>query len=293
MKLIFVNRHQNGDTAHNRGLIDYICKYLPNDIDVYFCIAQWKSNIDVNERVKVYSYVWHGVGEPGFEHIEIDSPVDPQSDLLLNIWIVMCPYFPRTLYFDAKHVFDQAYYIIPIINNHFNLNIPFPETEADLLYKGSKKVTDQKKMDDFINILSPYKKRVLMCNGPVGSSQCTDFSLFENSISLCEKNKDVAFIYTNKEGESHLENQYFIDDHLPRPNLNEIDYFSNECEILVGRRSGPSEFFHTYRNLHDENKALISFTNTKEIFYNRGKIKLDWTNDFSPESIEQTINKYI
>lgn len=292
MKLIFVNRHQNGDTAHNRGLIDYICKYLPKEIDVYFCIAQGKSNIYINERVKVYGYKWTAVGEPHFEHIQLDSPINVHTDLLLNIWILMYPGYPGTLYFDSKHVLDQSKYIIPIINRHFGLNIPLPEKDSDLLYRSTNKVTDINAMNNFIHLLIPYKKRVLMSNGPVGSGQCSDFSLFENSKDLCKKNKDVAFIFTYKEGTEKFNNQYFIDDYLPRPNLNEIDYFSRCCEILVGRRSGPSEFFHTYENLHDESKALISLTNTKEIFYNDSKIKLDWTNDFSCESIEYIISKY-
>lgn len=293
MKLIFLNRHQNGDTAHNRGLIDYICNYLPLNIDVYFCIAQWKSNIHINDRVKVQGYVWQGIPYPGFKDLQLETPPNPETDLLLDVWIVACPHFPGTLYFNSKDVLDQGKYIIPIINNHFNINIPIPKKEADLLYRGSKKILDKKSFDDFISLLSNYKKRVLMCNGPVGSGQCTDFSLFENSKSLCENNKDTAFIFTNKEGNYKLDNQYFIDDHIPRPNLNEIDFFSTHCEILVGRRSGPSEFYHTYENLHDENKVIISFTNTKEIFYDQGKIKLDWTNDFSPSSIESMISKYI
>lgn len=293
MKLIFVNRHQNGDTAHNRGLIDYVCKYLPSYIDVYFCIAQWKSNIYINQRVKVFKYLWNGVDEPLFKDIQLDYPIDPTTDLLVNIWIYLYPGFPGTLYFNAKNVLDQSKYIIPIINRKFNLDIPLPKDESDLLYRSPKKATDKKAMEDFVNLLSDYKKRVLISNGPVGSNQCTDFSLFENSKSLCENNKDVAFIFTQKEGDYKFDNQYFIDDHLARPNINEIDCFSRYCEILVGRRSGPSEFFHNYENLHDENKALISFTNTKEIFYDKGKIKLDWTNDFSASSIESIIKKYI
>lgn len=293
MKLVFLNRRQNGDTAHNRGLIDYICKHLPLYIDVYYCIAQWKSNIYINDRVKVFSYEWRGIENPGPDDMPLDSPINLETDFIIDVWIVANPYFVRTLYFDSKDVFNQSMYVIPILNSRFDLNIPLPQRESDLLYRGTTKVTDRVSMDKFISEVSKYKKRVLICNGPVGSSQCTDFSLFENSRTLCEKNKDVAFIYTNKEGEEKFENQYFIDDHLPRPNLNEIDFFSNYCEILVGRRSGPSEFFHTYGNLHNENKALISFTNTKEIFYKDGKIKLDWSNDFSSSSIETVISKYI
>lgn len=293
MKLIFVNRHQNGDTAHNRGLIDYVCKYLPSHIKVYFCIAQIKSNIYVNERVTVLKYLWRDVEEPVFNDIQLDHVINYKTDLLINSWICMYPGFPKTLYFNAKNVLDQSKYIIPIINRKFNCKIPLPENESDLLYKSKKKVGDKILMENFTNLLSLYKKRVLIANGPVGSSQCTDFSLFENSRTLCKNNKDVAFIFTHKEGDHKLNNQYFIDDHLARPNLNEIDYFSSYCEILVGRRSGPSEFFHNYQNLHDESKALISFTNTKEVFYDKGKIKLDWTNDFSPESIESIITKYI
>lgn len=293
-KLVFYNHHQNGDLALSRGIVNWIINNCSEKIDFYFSI-----NLD---RIKYYDAVYFN--EKVTTVGERDNAFDEKC-VYLNLWIGSSPSFRNRsnsiknewgdpVDYTSDNILKHCIELIDTLKNNKNIDIPYPKTEEDILPRANFKPKQKKNVDDFLEKIKDFDKKVLICNGDVHSLQCPNF-YFTNVIKgLVKDFPNIAFIYTNKDRDLD-KNEFCINDYCEIPNLNEIDYLSTQCDVLVTRRSGPGEIIQTYENFFDPTKTFISFTTYKEasFVFKNGKATLDWTNDFSDTSIVNIIKKHI
>lgn len=112
------------------------------------------------------------------------------------------------------------------------------------------------------------KRLVLMCNGPTGSGQASNFA-FGPMLDRMPYREDVAYIFTQYDnGIAHEVRSrgdvFFTDDLTGREptgwDLNEISYLSRSCDVIVGRCSGAQMHTQVLPNWMDSRKTLLCFT---------------------------------
>lgn len=113
------------------------------------------------------------------------------------------------------------------------------------------------------------KRLVLLCNGPTGSGQASNFD-FGPMLDRIAYDPEVAYIFTDRPtagvcfevlGRGDV---FFTDDLTGREpggwDLNQISYLSRYCDVIVGRCSGAQMHAQVLENWMDSRKALICFT---------------------------------
>ena len=301
-KIIFYNWHQHGDLSLSRGIVNWIVNHSPNNVEFLFGMTKHLLSVFFGDRVKTFS-LEHGQYQFVNQHIGYVGP----DYITTNLWIGSSPSFlnrdntPRNslnnpMDYTAEHIFNHCYEIIDYLNNNRDIKIPYPQNEADVLPKANLYPLQKQNVDNFLNSINHYNKKILICNGELHSLQTPNFSLSQCIESFVNEHPEIAFIYTANFS-NPKPNEFFINNYCDRylPNLNEIDYVSTHCDILITRRSGPGEIIQTYENFFDPNKTIISlysYSPGQWIFTN-GKAKLDWTDNFSSESIINLIKKHI
>jgi hypothetical protein len=112
------------------------------------------------------------------------------------------------------------------------------------------------------------KRLVLLCNGPTGSGQASNFE-FGPMLDRTPYREDLAYIFTQYDNSVVKEvrlrgDVFFTDDITDRQpmgwDLNEISYLSRYCDVIVGRCSGAQMFAQVLPNWMDSRKTLLCFT---------------------------------
>jgi hypothetical protein len=133
------------------------------------------------------------------------------------------------------------------------------------------------------------KNKVLICNGPVLSGQCFNFSFVPFVTNLAEMFPNIEFILTQKHEFINKDNIKYTDDIIQENecDLNEVSYLSTYCPIVIGRASGPWTFAQTVETLTNKHKTFISFNNNREdaFFTEKTVCNKIWSNDYSPSNI--------
>ena len=295
--IIFYNHHQHGDLALSRGIVNwivdkYISKYGNNQF--YFSI-----NINnIHNLISVYfnkhiNIINHNINLLNNNYIFIDTWIG-SSPSFMNRIDAPRNEFNNPIDYNSKYILKHCIEIIDELHNKYGILLSKPLEESDILPKSNINPPNKNYIDIFLDKIKNFNKKVLICNGIVKSLQCPNFSISQSIKDLVLSMPNVAFIYTDKIP-NISGNEFLINDHTPFPNLNEIDYLSTFCDIIITRRSGPGEIIQTYDNFFDNKKTIISFTSYKEadFVFKKGKCKLDWTNDFSSNSISNIIKKYL
>lgn len=106
---------------------------------------------------------------------------------------------------------------------------------------------ETQKIDHFIK--SNSQKKVLFCDNMVCSGQSTNFDFASILLSVSQAFPEFLFISTN--GKYNGNNIVTVDRVIGKndDNLNEISYFSNFCNCIVGRASGPFTYCSTKNNV--------------------------------------------
>lgn len=138
-----------------------------------------------------------------------------------------------------------------------------------------------------------FEKIVLISNGNVHSGQSSNFDFTYVISTLAQSKPNILFLVTKEINLdiSNVINTSTITQVIP--DLLQISYISNFCDIIIGRASGPFCFSHTKENLLNKNKIFISFCNNKNegIFYQNQKSKYIWNNNYDNDNMLSIINK--
>ena len=180
--------------------------------------------------------------------------------------------------------------LLNYILNLLDKNI-FEFNEFDVLPTIDYSFFNIKKIDEYVK--NNTKNKVLICNGPVLSGQCSNFSFMFFIDNLAEMFPNIEFILTQKHEFINKHNIKYTDDIIQENecDLNEISYLSTYCPIVIGRASGPWTFAQTFETLTNKNKTFISFNNKREdaFFTEKTICNKIWTNDYSAKNIMNTM----
>ena len=320
-KIVFFNGHQNGDISNSRGVVNYIVEKLGNSFQYIYLHNRNPYGIFFDDKVEIYNpgnhygkqFPYQHLGDiKASHHFRLHYTLDDM--VFLNVWIGCSPYYvqnriPKGNGITKKSIYNQTIEPIDYLNELLNVSIPYPNSEEDVMPHSVKNPRNKQIIDNFVSdVLSKYRKSVLIPNGQVESGQTPQFN-FGNEISnIIELNQDVAFIFTEKNFEPNFDNCHFVNEICDIPNLNEIDYLSRNCNVLITRASGPGCLVSTLENYKDTTKTFISFTSNPAIAFealctdeeiesrtwgDENTAKMIWSDNFTPENISMIIGNSI
>lgn len=274
MKVIFYNNFHNGDIHYSREFVKDIMKKLPEN-EYYY------SHRNHNNLLKDIKNIRH-----------INVPLDNSSQIqfkdnmiLINTWIGQCSakYLTQdcSLY-SNYNMYQDIYKLLGIEIENIEFYIP----SIDFCF------VEKNGIDNF----SFKSKKVLICNGTIYSDQCPPFS-FDYCINiLSDKFSDIDFILTS-ESTIKKDNVHYTSNiiKINGNDLNEIAYLSTQCNVIVGRASGPHAFTHIKENFNNPDKIFISFTYKKNegMWYDNNICQQIWSDDFSGQNIIKVIENKI
>ena len=320
-KIVFFNGHQHGDIANSRGVVSYITKQLGNSYEYFFLHHRLPDSILFGENIPVYNqYGDYGrpfpfplLGDIKLSH-EMRHHYVMDDMIFLNVWIGCSPYYksnraPNGHGITRVSLLEQTIECINYLKEAGNIHIPHPSNELDVLPCRLGEPRNKHLVNELLERIRPnYRKLILIPNGPVESGQVPQFNFGDQIQSLIRDTQDVGFIFTAKNFNTENSNVYFVDDYFPIPNLTEIDYLSNSCDVLITRASGPGCIISTVENYLDTSKTFISLTANPRIGFealcsheeienrswgSENTAKMIWSNDFSPENLCKIIGESI
>lgn len=254
MNILFYSNVHLGDLHLSRR---YVKWFLDNFIDVNFFYAHNQhpnALCDLNIRL-----LGADISNKMSQHADIlvDIDINQNKFTAFNTWIgsgglaIGCNfeacYINFTKYFNylKKQNVQSKSNILPKL-------IPKIDFNAECIKKDTTN-------EWFAHI--PQKISVLVSNNMVMSNQSYNFNMNEYITAVASNFKHINFYLTNQEQPLiKLDNVFYIEQIINNSSkfyLNDIAYFSQFCDIIVGRGSGPFSFCEIEENL---NKIWISFT---------------------------------
>ena len=245
--VIFYNHFNNGDLFESREFIRGIMEQVQAEEYYYAHIRNPRTFADFKNM----------------KHMQIDGRMNLKSpsaymngDVFINTWIGRDPKYvlPRigcTIDNNLKMFNDALKKLkLPLLNKSLYEYLPTVDYSCFEIAGVDKFVKKNKN-----------RKKILICNGQVNSSQAANFSFTTSIETLSSKYKDILFILTegidckNKNVISASSVTQTSDGY----DLNEITYLSTFVDMIVGRKSGPFVFAHPKDVWYSDKKSL-SFT---------------------------------
>lgn len=279
-RLTFYNNFHKGDIHYSRQFIkDIMSKITANE---YYYEHNYDNNIlkDItNLNISKITNLSSNIK---------DQVILDNNNGYINTWIGQNNF----IYLKHNCSLYSNYDMYKDIYSKLNINIEnieyyIPSIDFNHIEKSN--------IDLFINN-NKEKIKIFISNGDVLSGQSLnfDFNLLINYLS--DLYTDVIFILTDSKNRIIKGNVFYTDDIIQMSSdLNEISYLSKNCDIIIGRASGPFCFTHIQENLLDSNKVYIGISNTENEsnWFKSGVCKQLWTNNYDINNILNIINNEI
>lgn len=252
-KLIFYCHFGAGDLFESREFVKEIMRIIPAGEYFYAHGKSPRMFLDIPEL----KYMTVTPEMSAVDKFKIDG-----NTLYINTWIGR----------DGRYVLPQVGCVIDKNYEMFNdiltglgypnLSKPYLEylPVVDFSYFYTEKI------DEFLPNMADSLK-VLVCNGPVQSSQAENFNFDIPIRLLAEEHPEVSFIVTELTQSLVKNNITSTSRIIQHPSygfdLNEISYLAKFCDIIIGRKSGPFVFAHNRDVWYNGNKKSLSFTYAK------------------------------
>lgn len=104
-----------------------------------------------------------------------------------------------------------------------------------------------------------YTHKILLCNGIPMNGKSFMHDMYQVTQALAQKYPYHAFICTKKMETPEYKNIFYTDKMNLENDLIEISYISQQCDMIIGKNSGPFRWCLTKENLQKPNKPIISF----------------------------------
>lgn len=269
MKLVFYNHYGNGDLFESREFVrDWMrlagvkrAEYAHRRLPGFFADLPEITSVDVTPEMNMRAAVtW----------------ADGGKTLLVNTWVGR----------DGRYVVNPGIgCVIEEIHRMHNdqlleARLPaLPRTMAEYLPTIDYTRIKLGRIPEFV--AEHYgEKLVLLCNGPTGSGQASNFDMVP-MVDYLPQQKGVHYIFTQKgisreggegsEGPKGREDVSWTDDltgrarsvqrgEEPESDLNAISYLSRFCAVIAGRCSGAQMPCQVLENWMDSTKTLVCFT---------------------------------
>lgn len=281
MKINLYNDFHNGDVFYSRIIIEQLLK---SGFEVSY-------NHQMNPKIlEDYGNIYAGPLDP---NVHVSRGANNYEKNIINTWIGKE---------DAKFVKVDACSFrgyLPLayeIFDHYGIK---HSAEEELLPKVHWYNLDIS--DDLVRELSTlrmcYQKIILICNNNCLSGQSQNFSFDPILKYLSNKYRTTCLFLVTNDTSICGENIVKISSLTGNieSDLLYISYISLNCDIIVGRASGPYCFTHVGDNLLDPEKTYISFTNysSEGIWYHNSKAKQVWSDNYDLNNISEIIEKEI
>ena len=284
-KVIFFNHYGNGDLFESTAFIEDLHEIIPSKEYIY---SHGKNN-------KIFQHLkWLNQDDEYVKHV--DHRV---STLVEN----NCLYFNTWIGRDGRYVLPGIGCTVEMLYRMYNdMLAPYNLHLRKSVYEYIPNIPHLTDVCDFEGIIKYMeniysKKRVLISNGNVQSSQAFNFDLEPIINRLAENYPDFIFFVTNPliSEFSNIVNTENVTNELSGCDLHAIGFMANYCDLMIGRCSGPIVFAqHKWKVYHMGHKSL-SFTYTQEgshfILSNHLPIKKIWSPATSEEDDYHTIVK--
>jgi len=259
-KIVFFNHFHKGDLHTHKEFIRHIQSELSDFTFEYMHNNAAKLTAELDIPL---------VGAP--TDLNNKDPFYADDDILyINTWVgcnwdVFCKHGGINMH----TLYEQWEGIVETINETFNTDIKLREEKESYLPKIDFKLLTTDKIEDYLLTADESVRKVLICNNTPMSNQSFKSNMKEHILPFAEMYPDTHFICTNKFDTEGQNNIKFTDDivgPVTDGDLQEISYLSRNCDVIIGKNSGPFVFCETYDNYMDDTKKFISF-NTKHPDY--------------------------
>jgi hypothetical protein len=259
-KIVFFNHFHKGDLHTHKEFIRHIQSELSDFTFEYMHNNAAKLTAELDIPL---------VGAP--TDLNNKDPFYADDDVLyINTWVgcnwdVFCKHGGINMH----TLYEQWGGIVETINETFNTDIKLREEKESYLPKIDSKLLTTDKIEDYLLTADESVRKVLICNNTPMSNQSFKSNMKEHILPFAEMYPDTHFICTNKFDTEGQDNIKFTDDivgPVTDGDLQEISYLSRNCDVIIGKNSGPYVFCETYDNYMDDTKKFVSF-NTKHPDY--------------------------
>jgi hypothetical protein len=275
-KVIFFNHYHRGDIFISREFIKHLKKQL-NDVEFgYLHFNHSKLTRDMEIPL---------LGDPTHLDQYAKFITNTQNKILyINTWIGSNhENMIKNQGMNMHTMYDQWQEIFSFISKTLTRDILIYSEKEDYLPTIDFTYFDITQIDQYLqNTLG--KKRVLICNGAPKSGQSFLYNM-ESFIKEAADNFPIIDFICTQQFEKTQSNILFTDDLIGDTetsdkrapwedktlnicDLPEISYLSEQCDLIVGKNSGPSSFCETYNNHMNSNKHFISYV----VRWNSGNI---------------------
>lgn len=264
-KIVFFNHYHRGDLHTHKEFVRQIIREV-KDFEfeyLHFNHPKLTRDLDVPKT-----------GDPS--HLDAKTPFyQDEGKLYVNTWIgchwdIFCEHGGinmNSLWYQWEKIFEM-------INAYFGTSLKLYDEKEFYLPTIDFDRFNVKSVDEFLEYTKD-RKRMLLCNGVPKSGQSFNSNMQEFVEDIAKKHPEMCFICTDKFSTT-VENVFFTDDivmdtdiqekrapwedrEFNNCDLPEISYLSENCDIIVGKNSGPFVFCETKNNYMDQRKKFLSF----------------------------------
>lgn len=242
-KIIFFNHFHNGDLHHSRNFVKYFINNYKKNIDYLYA---HENSVEILQDIPNCTY-------ENIKNLQInykEQIINNGNSIYINTWVGQLNFKYLNLGFGCS--FKTNLKLWKDIYNYFKIDMP---DDLNILLPS---------IDLEFKSITPDKKCILFCNNITRSGQSDNFNMSELIFNYAIQNKNIECVVSNWDliNKKMPENVKRIDDYCLN-DLNHIGIFSQKCDIIVGRTSGPFCFTLT-KNNYFMNKVFISFANGNE-----------------------------
>jgi hypothetical protein len=290
--LVFYNWYGNGDLFNSREFIKELMERVEAENYIY--------------RHPKHPNVFQDIPELGHGKIDDDCPNDKafnhvDDSLYINTWIGR----------DGSYVLPGIGCTIQQNRRMYNdileaagMDVRLERSLEDYIpIVDWSKLTRQRKVYGFCDILLRYEHGSLWVTGNAQSAQSNNFSFWPAIEVITEEFPDHVFVVTDKPPDElylNRKNVYFTGDILGTDDgfdLNDIAYLSTFMNTIIGRPTGPFTFAQVKDNMMESEMALLGFSYHPNVlcFAHSFKTPIEkfWSGDTDTETVIKHVRSVI
>jgi hypothetical protein len=263
-KIVFFNHYHRGDLFTHRAFIQELRKELPNILFEYLHYNHPKLTRDLNIPL---------VGNPDAfskkERFRIEG-----KTLYINTWIgCYSKLMKKHGGLNMQSLWEQWAEIYKNISVAVGRQIILNPSREHYTPSVDFSFYNLENIDQYL--LQNSSKKILFCNGSPKSNQSFSYNMADFIRQAAVEFPHIHFICTEKFQKDET-NIFFTDDIISCTeaeekrapwedrivnicDLPEISYLSENCDLIVGKNSGPFCFCETKNNYLNPNKSFLSY----------------------------------
>lgn len=279
--LVFYNNCNRGDLHVSRELVKIVARCVPSK--EYYYAHNFSNRILLDLPLHCIKPT-HLDRNRQFSH-------DARANILtLNTWYGVSPRSPGRCHLSTLVDLFQFH-----IERH-EINCTLPPLEQCIPTIDYSKYNIAGPREFMQRSASAWRKRVMVCDGPVLSRQTggtlEDFRAAVLGAAIAHP--DVLFLMTERGGVPAQQNIMYTADITGQPtdDLNECSYISTQCDVVIGRGSGPYTFAYVAENFGNPKKTMLCFTDSEQTaLWAPATARMLWSNNYDLASIRAKIEE--